>query len=538
MKNVSKSSHWGPLGIALLQKKIYLCGMNRLIHIFLVLAFFTGASFAKHVAVLETVSDTKDLLSPSERIYLTNTLREEAVKELPAELEYTIMTRENIQEMLPPGKAIEDCEGSCLVETGKNISADYICQARVGKVGSKFSISAEIYETSTNKLVASFNGLGADVEALIEVIMAKAPEFFRKVRGGAKGIIRTGFDGAGNQSFAIHVSTNPPGAALSIDGRPVPKCNSTPCQALVESGRHRFLAVLDHYEDAEGSFDITGNGQQVSLDLVPRFGTLVVEPQLNGGGTLDELETTLDGNKVKAGKIELDPGVHSVELSHRCYNPASFKVGIYKGKEESFKEALVPIASGISLSASKSSGEPLKLPVFVNDNSVGETPYLGSVPLCSKIEIGEGSSRTALNLTLLPGETVDYEYVVQESSGRGRVSGGAPLRKRRGVAQDKPETKPEPGTSIPSNVSTSSSTDLIDHAAWLLPVSASLLGAGITLGVLFNNYAEECYQSANTENYQEKMDEAKTNQTIRNIGWGMTVLGGIGFALGVTFLVW
>ena len=114
--------------------------MNRLIHIFLVLAFFTGASFAKHVAVLETVSDTKDLLSPSERIYLTNTLREEAVKELPAELEYSIMTRENIQEMLPPGKAIEDCEGSCLVETGKNISADYICQARVGKVGSKFSI--------------------------------------------------------------------------------------------------------------------------------------------------------------------------------------------------------------------------------------------------------------------------------------------------------------------------------------------------------------------------------------------------------------
>ena len=227
-----------------------------------------------------------------------------------------------------------------------------------------------------------------------------------------------------------------------------------------------------------------------------------------------------------------------MELSHPCYKPESFKVGIYKGKEESFKEALVPIASGISLSASKSSGEPLKLPVFVNDNSVGETPYLGSVPLCSKIEIGEGTSRTALNLTLLPGETVDYEYVVQESSGRGSVSGGAPLRKRRGVAQDKPETKPEPGTSIPSNVSTSSSTDLIDHAAWLLPVSASLLGAGITLGVLFNNYAEECYQSANTENYQEKMDEAKTNQTIRNIGWGMTVLGGIGFALGVTFLVW
>ena len=513
--------------------------MNRIINVFLVLAFFAGASFAKHVAVLETATDAKDLLSPSERLYITNTLREEAVKELPPELEYTIMTRENIQEMLPPGKAIEDCEGSCLVETGKNISADFICQARVGKVGSKFSISTEIYETSTSKLVASFNGLGADVEALIEVIMAKSSDFFRKVRGGAKGIIRTGFDGAGNQSFAIRVSTNPPGAALSIDGRPVPKCSSTPCQALVESGRHRFLAVLEHYEDAEGSFDITGNGQQVSLDLVPRFGTLVVEPQLNGGGTLAELEMTLDGSKVKAGKFELDPGVHSVELSHRCYKPESFKVGIYKGKEESFKEALVPVPSGISLSASKSSGEPLKLPVFVNGNSVGETPYLGSVPLCSKIEIGDGSTRTELKIDLVAGEAFDYEYVVPESGGKGRVSS-----RRRGAARGGERSMtttsitPAKGTSIPSNVSTSSSTDLIDHAAWLLPVSASLLGAGITLGVLFNNYAEECYQSANTENYQEKMDEAKTNQTIRNIGWGMTVLGGIGFALGVTFLVW
>ncbi|WP_290730215.1 PEGA domain-containing protein [Fibrobacter sp. UBA3629] len=516
--------------------------MNRLIHIFLVLAFFTGASFAKHVAVLETVSDTKDLLSPSERIYLTNTLREEAVKELPAELEYTIMTRENIQEMLPPGKAIEDCEGSCLVETGKNISADYICQARVGKVGSKFSISTEIYETSTNKLVASFNGLGADVEALIEVIMAKAPEFFRKVRGGAKGIIRTGFDGAGNQSFAIHVSTNPPGAALSIDGRPVPKCNSTPCQILLESGRHRFLAVLDHYEDAEGSFDITGNGQQVSLDLVPRFGTLVVEPQLNGGGTLDELEMTLDGNKVKAGKIELDPGVHSVELSHRCYNPASFKVGIYKGKEETFRDALVPIPSGIALSASKPSGELLKLPVFVNDAPVGETPYLGSVPLCSKVEIGEGATRTALKLDLVAGETTEYEYTVPENGGQGKVSG----RKRRGGAA-RPDvsttpttsTTPPKGTSVPTNVpsSSSSSWSLVDHAAWLLPVSAVLAGAGLAMGIVFNIDAEEQYKSATADNYKENMDAAKQSQMLRNIGWVLTGVGGFGFILGTTFLI-
>ena len=261
---------------------------------------------------------------------------------------------------------------------------------------------------------------------------------------------------------------------------------------------------------------------------------------LSGGGTLSELKMTVDGTEQAPGTIKLDPGVHAVELSHPCYKPESFKVGIYKGKEESFKEALVPVPSGISLSASKSSGEPLKLPVFVNGNSVGETPYLGSVPLCSKIEIGEGSSRTALDLTLLPGETVDYEYVVQESSGRGRVSGGAPLRKRRGVAQDKPETKPERGTSIPSNVKTSSSEDM--SLNWIdgLLMTTSILagGAGLSMVIIYDIEAEYAYKNANSENYKDKIKEAESAQSLRNIGWGLVGLFAVSFALEIVHVTW
>ena len=61
-------------------------------------------AFAAHVAVLETVADpsAKDKVKLSDRQYLTNVLREEAVKQLPAEQNFTIMTRENILQMLPP----------------------------------------------------------------------------------------------------------------------------------------------------------------------------------------------------------------------------------------------------------------------------------------------------------------------------------------------------------------------------------------------------------------------------------------------------
>ena len=124
--------------------------MNHLLKTLFFLLVSASCAMAAHVAVLETGvdSDVKKKVSLSDRQYLTNVLREEAVKELPASQNFTIMTRENISEMLPPGKALEDCEG------------------RAG-----------------NKLVASFNGHGASVEELLNEIKKSAPEFFRKVKG-------------------------------------------------------------------------------------------------------------------------------------------------------------------------------------------------------------------------------------------------------------------------------------------------------------------------------------------------------------------
>lgn len=152
--------------------------------VLLLLAVFSTNVFATYVAVLETVADekAKDSVSLSDRRYLTNVLREQAVKELPASQNYTIMTRDNINAMLPPGMILEECEGSCLAETGRNISADYICQARVGRFAGMLTMTAELYETAGNKLIASFNGRGVDVNELLSIIEQKSPDFFRAAR--------------------------------------------------------------------------------------------------------------------------------------------------------------------------------------------------------------------------------------------------------------------------------------------------------------------------------------------------------------------
>ena len=148
------------------------------------LLVLVASSQASFVAVLETVADqlVKDKVSLADRQYLTNVLREQAVKELPASQNYTIMTRENIMAMLPPGKSIEDCEGNCLAETGKNIAADYVCQARISSFNGSLTLSVELYETAGNKLIASFNGLGPNQSSLLTLIIQKSPEFFRNVK--------------------------------------------------------------------------------------------------------------------------------------------------------------------------------------------------------------------------------------------------------------------------------------------------------------------------------------------------------------------
>ena len=493
--------------------------MKRLINIFLILACFSGVSFAKFVAVLETIGDGKDGLSISERQYLTNMLREQAVQELPAELNFTIMTRENIMMMLPPGKSIEDCEGSCLAETGKNIAADYVAQARVGKVGSNISISAELYETAGSKLVASFNGLGASVDALIDVIKAKAPEFFRKARGGATGIVRTGFDGAENQSFVVNVSTNPQGASLSIDGRPVRQCQATPCQIMVDAGEHRFVAVLDHHEDAEGLFTISANNQEISLDLVPRYGTLNLDLAFPTGGSYEELKIKVDGDLVPAAnKVLMDPGNREVSIAHRCYNPVTFKVGVVRDKEEMFKESLRPVMGGLTLKAHAASGEEKNMSVIVNGEKVGTTPYTGSVPVCAKVAVADDAGEHPVDVKMEQGQVTTFDYV--ESADKVDLAGQPDV------------TSPQPGDTIPSNVEQPKS----GVRTGLRITSGVVSVLGFTAAILGNVWAKQTSEKEpeDESDYNHLLDSINSYEKLRGIG---LLVGGVGLVgFGLTFV--
>lgn len=507
----------------------------------LVVFFFVASAFATHVAVLETGADesAKDKVSLSDRQYLTNVLREQAVKELPAVQNYTIMTRENISAMLPPGKAIEDCEGSCLAETGRNIAADYICQARVGVFGTSLTLSAELYETAGNKLIASFNGLGENVGELLEIIKQKSPEFFRMVKGGfgvgGFGFVdnSAAFDYQDKKKYIVEIASEPSGAVPTIDGQANPKCLSTPCKVAVEEGSHRFVVTKERYVTAELVVDIKQNEQKVMLTLPPNFGWLEVSPVLAGPANKGALSVSVDGAIVEGTKVELESGVHDVHVAHPCYNPVDFKVSIVRNKTQVFDKEMTRGLGGLDLNA-EYKGVPQVVPVYLDGVEAGNTPFTRKIPLCSDVVLkGNGwEERVDANPEWHKVERITHSLTHDPkavAAAEDTVKLAIP------TTYEADEESQWNGFVAASDDKAAQSSG---GMSWgLFTAGALTMASGITFWILGNIFAkdvaEEEYETESE--YEENLDEARSWQTFRNVGIGVTILGALGVVLSIDF---
>ena len=79
---------------------------------------------------------------------------------LPASQDWTVLSRESMVE---------------------SYNADYKVQTQISKFGSSLVINAEMYESSSNTLVASYTGKGATIEDIETIIKEQSPAFFQKL---------------------------------------------------------------------------------------------------------------------------------------------------------------------------------------------------------------------------------------------------------------------------------------------------------------------------------------------------------------------
>jgi hypothetical protein len=146
-----------------------------------VLAIFQTINAARIVAVLEiTPSDANIELTISEFRHLTDELRTQARETLPKD--YTILTRDNIFQLLPQDEAeMERLSESYAPDIGKVIGAEYVTQGQIRKFGNMLTLTVELYESANRNMLGSFVAESQDIVGLLNAIREKSSNMFKKL---------------------------------------------------------------------------------------------------------------------------------------------------------------------------------------------------------------------------------------------------------------------------------------------------------------------------------------------------------------------
>ncbi|MDR2582496.1 MAG: hypothetical protein LBC75_03350 [Fibromonadaceae bacterium] len=155
--------------------------MNKLFFTLLLLALAAYGQQQERVAIINTLDD-RDSIGISELAYLTDKLRETAANVLPIE-RFGVMTTESIVAFLGSlENTVRVCkESSCLAELGRQVSADYVSQGRIGRFNDYLTIKVELYNVKSGNLMGSFAGSSKDISGLLALIEEKASDLFKRM---------------------------------------------------------------------------------------------------------------------------------------------------------------------------------------------------------------------------------------------------------------------------------------------------------------------------------------------------------------------
>ncbi len=133
----------------------------------------------QRVAILELKDYTQGAVTESERMYLSNLIRQ-SLNLLPKN-QYAVMTQENIISLLPEGKVLEDCLKDCEVLIGRELGANYIITGEIVRFGQALRISLKLHESKSGILKGSDNLSGLKIEELENVIKGATLGLFQEL---------------------------------------------------------------------------------------------------------------------------------------------------------------------------------------------------------------------------------------------------------------------------------------------------------------------------------------------------------------------
>jgi PEGA domain len=248
------------------------CAIFLLVTLGLILsASLSHAAELQKIAVLELRND--ESVSVSAARYLTDIVRGQASRSLPSS-RFTIMTRENIIDMLPPGTDLAKCTTStCEVEVGRKIGADYIVTGDILTFAGELRVVLKAHESATGAFLGEQTVKGKELLALEGSIREAAASLFALVKNHAGGGGGPEPPGPDVEVEVLRFESDPRGALVMSGGETL--C-TTPCSKALPLGPHPISMAKDRYFTKEEQITVKRDMKPLSFKLDPRVGSLYI----------------------------------------------------------------------------------------------------------------------------------------------------------------------------------------------------------------------------------------------------------------------
>jgi TolB-like protein len=382
-----------------------------------------GSKGNRRIAVLELSNPAG--LSKQEVDYLSDLLRQLASSELAQS--FLVMDKANILTLLPPEKSIEDCIGSCAVETGRLLQAAYIITGDIIRFGKQLRVTVKLHDTRSGRLIGSEVASGREVTDMESGIQEAGGRLLRRLISksdqGSGAATRQVIGGGGKSApvgsarrVIVTLRSTPEGAGVTIDG--VQKCaeGRKTCQVELTEGAHQVrMSKTDHFERS-GSVTITSDQREVEWRLDPSFATLSVSASPEGLRYMINGESR-SGDHTQRIKLGAP---YRVVSDDRCYEQVGEEVKAGKPGDQ-LKVSLKPSKryATLDLSARDPSGQPLDSSVYIDGAQVGSTPTQLQVWVCaSRLRVSHSEhGDVESSLSLSAGEVKREVITLNDSAG-------------------------------------------------------------------------------------------------------------------------
>jgi TolA-binding protein len=337
----------------------------------------------KLVAVLEL--NNKAGVTDDEADFLTNKVRNAASELLPPG-KFTILTRENIETLLPPGMDLKKCtESKCEIEMGRKLGAEYIVTGEILKFGGDLRIQISVHHVPSGNFLGSRDTGAAPLNKQEPQLLVAAGEVMGlilrhagvKAPGGGRTIDEgkigqqpgAAWDADAGETTVVRFESDPAGAVVMMDGALL--CQTTPCsRELTPGGTPSISMQKERYQPRQEAIAVQ-KGLAVTWKLAPNFGWLSVTSNPAG------LAVKVNGKELGKTPLtnhELDPGPYEVVVSDPRYYDQGEKFNLTAGQQKAVSVTMPPREGAFKISARDQHDNALEGEIYLDGVKVGAAP--------------------------------------------------------------------------------------------------------------------------------------------------------------------